>query len=169
MSASPISPKVISLLEKISQLTAEEVLEVEHFIEFLLTKKERTLYHSNIISDNTKSTSHTDTISEFIASFPASPISQAHTSQEFSDSLFPHSSFDFSEKEEEQKNSMIKQVAPVDKNQVIIAPEEPVPKKSPSDIDFTDINARFARERDKKNKENREEPKKVTSKGIDWL
>ena len=126
MSASPISPEVLSLLKKMSQLTAEEVCEVEHFIEFLLTKKGSTLHHADMILDNADDASHTDTISEFIASFTASPVSQP--SQTLSDSSH--------------------QVSTPDRNHVIIAPEEHVLEDYPTHIDFADINARFSKKRE---------------------
>jgi hypothetical protein len=167
MSASPISPQVLSLLGKISQLTAEEVYEVEHFIEFLLTKKERSLHYSDMIPDSTQDTSHTNTISEFIASFTAPPISQADISQEYSDSFPSDFSRDFSEKEKEQnKISIIKQMGDKESTHVIIAPEEPICENSPNEIDFADINARFAKKREEQNKE---KPKKSKLKELDWL
>ena len=167
MSASLISPKVLSLLGKISQLTAEEVCEVEHFIEFLLTKKERSLFYSDMMAENMEDTSHTDTISEFIASFTTSPISQTDISQKNSDSFPPHFSFDFAEKDKEQnKISMIKQVNDIESNHVIIAPDDPIGGSNSSEIDFADINARFAKKREEQNEE---KSKKSALKELDWL
>lgn len=141
MSTSPISPEVMSLLKKISQLTAEEASEVEHFIEFLVTKKGSTLHYADMMPDIEDSS--TDTISEFIASFTASPISPPHTS--------PHYSSDLCEKDKFDRD-----------NRVIIAPEEPVEKQCDG-IDFADINARFAKKREEK----RGEKSKLEE--LDWL
>jgi len=165
MSASPISQTILRLLEKMSQLTAEEVCEVDHFIEFLLTKKGRTLHHVDMMQDP-QDASHTDTISEFIASFTGSPIPQPHTSQKSSDSS-PHFSSPFSRKEKEQnKANMVEQAFDGESSRVIIAPEEGVLEDHPNDIDFADINARFSKKREGQHGGKSKESKRDD---LDWL
>jgi hypothetical protein len=146
MSASPISQEVLSLLKKMSKLTAEEVCEVEHFIEFLLTKKGSTLHHADMTLDNTEDASYTDTISEFIASFTASPMPQPSISQNSSDSSH--------------------QVSTIDSNHVIIAPEEQVLEDYPTNIDFADINARFSKKREELHGKR---SKRSNLEDLDWL
>ena len=161
MSASPISPKVINLLEKISQLTIDEVHEVENYIEFLLTKKEDISDHFEMMTDNT---SHADTISEFIASF-ASPSALAPSEQNIPP--LPFSTYSSEKTEAQSKpDSRIEQIRDEESSQVIIAPEEPSSEEYPNEIDFADINTRFAKKREE---QQGKEKKESHFEHLDWL
>ena len=159
MSSPAISPDVLRLIEKMSHLTIEEIQEAESFIDFLRSKKESKSHYSDIVPDNTKDTSHAET-SDFIASFALSrsDVSEMQPQSGSESSLFPL----YVPEKFIERNDMLNE-----SNHVIVAPEEPIAENFPSDIDFADINARFA----KKREENRKEQKnnEIHSKDLDWL
>ena len=159
MSSSAISPDVLRLIEKMSHLTIEEMQEVENFIDFLRSKRENKSHYSDILPHNTKDTSRAK-ISDFIASFPLSrsDISGMQPQPVSESSLFP---LYVPEKSIETNKMSGKS------NHVIIAPEEPISEKHPADIDFADINARFAKKREEKREE--QNNNETDSKDLDWL
>ncbi|MCL2460649.1 MAG: hypothetical protein FWF19_04795 [Euryarchaeota archaeon] len=162
MSSPAISPDVLRLIEKMSHLTIEEIQEAESFIDFLRSKKESKSHYSDIVPDNTKDTSHAET-SDFIASFASFPLSRSDVSEMQPQSGSESSLFPLYVPEKFiERNDMLNE-----SNHVIVAPEEPIAENFPSDIDFADINARFA----KKREENREKQNnnEIHSKDLDWL
>jgi len=170
MPSSAISQDILRFLEKISHLTIEETQEVENFIDFLLSKKENESHYSDIIPDNTKDTLHAE-ISDFIASFTSShsdvsemqpqPIPDVHSPLYVSEESIEGN-------EIPNESGGIKETCSIESNHVIVAPEEPVSEKYPADIDFADINARFAKKREERKKEDKNN-KGTHSEDLDWL
>jgi hypothetical protein len=165
MSTASISPSVLRLLEKISRLTIEETQKVEDFTDFLLSKKENELQHSDIVPDNTK-----ETISDFLTSFTPSqsgmPTMQSQQTPESHPSP-PNVPETFIERNEMLQESDAKERWSIESNHIIIAPVEPISEKYPADVDFADINASFAEKR-KEQKEGKSN-KRTRSEDLDWL
>jgi len=169
MSAASISPNVLRLLEKISHLTIEETEKVEDFINFLLSKKEDESQYSDIKPDNANETS-TAIILDFLASSTssqsdASTIQPEQTLESLPSPLYvSEESIEGNKMEEE---SDVEKRDSIESNHVIVAPEEPISENYPTDIDFADINARFAYKREEQREE--KDNKRTHSEDLDWL
>ena len=144
MSAASISPDIIRLLEKISHLTLDDTEKVEDFIDFLLSKKEGESQSSAIVPDTAKDAS--------ILQLEQTP------------NPLPEKSI---ESDEMEKESDTGKISHRESSPVIIALEEPISEKYLDDIDFADINTRFAKKRDEEGEQR--DKKRIRPKELDWL
>jgi len=168
MPVSSISPNDLRLIEKISHLTIEGREKVEDFIDFLLSKKENESDYSDIVPDSKKD-KLTDIVSNFFTSPTSSQpdISTMQPQQEPEPLPIPLYVPEKAVERNEVEESDVNEKYSIVSNNLIVAPEEPISEKYPTDIDFADINARFAKKREEQIDE--KDNKKPHSEELDWL
>jgi hypothetical protein len=171
MSVSSISPDVLRLLEKISHLTIDEAEKVEDFIDFLRSKKEKESDYLGIVPDNTKDRStDTTTTSNFLVSSTSSQSGISTMQPQQTPEPFPSPLYVPGKpigRNEVLQESDSKEKCKIESNYVIVAPEESISEKHPTDIDFADINARFAKKREEQRSEKNN--RGTHSEDLDWL